>query len=198
MTADKQTRILGWIHIAVGGLGLLAGTALCIDLWLSRDADGGRSLGYVGPLFLFISAVILVPGLVGGIGLVRGKVWGRGVILVVSVFHVANLPIGTALGVFGLWTLLRAENRRGSVDGEAVHAHVPILSNFSIPRGRYLDLLLAMVVVAAGFAFAINVGFWPTYKPAPDAVARGAPVAALILMAAAAPPNTPWFPERGS
>jgi hypothetical protein len=40
MTVDKQTRMVGWIHIALGGLGLLARTAK--PLLCHKHAPFGR------------------------------------------------------------------------------------------------------------------------------------------------------------
>ena len=66
-------RALGWTYLILCGGFLAAGALLCVGL--ARDPAGGPALHYVGPLFLMVAAVYLVPGVVGGIGLLRGAAW---------------------------------------------------------------------------------------------------------------------------
>ena len=103
---DRRVRILGWAHVVFGGAGLMAGTIVCAGLWRSADSDSGTALVYVAPLFLVAAIGVLIPGLVGGIALLRQRPWARLVIIVVSVLLLFEFPIGTLLGGFGLWVLL--------------------------------------------------------------------------------------------
>src|SRR5262249_58220724 len=75
-------------------------------------ADSREALLFFGPPFLIIAPVYLVPGLVGGIGLLQAKPWARMVILALSALLVLLIPAGTLLGGFGLWVLLGSEAKR--------------------------------------------------------------------------------------
>ena len=108
---NVKIKILGWIHILLGGIGLIAGLALCGGLWFSPDDDSMAALLYVGPLFSIIAVFLFLPGLIGGIGLLRLQPWARILIIILSGLEVLNFPIGTVLGGFGLWVLLDREVR---------------------------------------------------------------------------------------
>lgn len=104
-----KIKVLGWIHTLLGGIGLIAGLALCGGLWFSPDDDSTAALLYVGPLFSIVAVFLFLPGLIGGIGLLRLQPWARILIIILSALEVLNFPIGTVLGGFGLWVLLDRE-----------------------------------------------------------------------------------------
>jgi hypothetical protein len=62
----------------------------------------------VGIFLLILSA----PSIVGGWGLLHFKPWSRILMIIVSIFHLFHLPLGTALGVYGLWVLFSDDARR--------------------------------------------------------------------------------------
>lgn len=105
--------ILGWLNIADGALTLLIGALAFIFLtgigFASGDLEALPILAAVGTtagLFLFTLAI---PSLLAGIGLLWEKNWGRILAIVVSFFNLLWFPVGTALGIYGLWVLLRQE-----------------------------------------------------------------------------------------
>ena len=57
----------------------------------------------VGPALLLFA----LPSLIGGIGLFKRKAWARILILVLSFLSLLSIPFGTALGIYGIWTLLQ-------------------------------------------------------------------------------------------
>jgi hypothetical protein len=57
---------------------------------------------FLGGIFWFFS----IPKLVGGIGLFDYRPWARVLIILVSIFELFNIPIGTAVGAYSLWALL--------------------------------------------------------------------------------------------
>ena len=72
-----------------------------------EDAD-------IGGLFGLSIAIIVLLALIGlsvaaGIGLIKGKSWGRTLALVNAVLDLFNIPIGTVIGVLTLIYLLRPE-----------------------------------------------------------------------------------------
>lgn len=105
--------ILGWLSIADGVLTLLIGLLTFLFLTGIGFASGEREAMFILPvvgtttgMFLFAAAV---PSLLAGFGLLRGKNWGRILAIVVSFFNLLWFPVGTALGIYGLWVLLRQE-----------------------------------------------------------------------------------------
>ena len=54
----------------------------------------------------------LLPSLITGYGLLYFKPWARIVGIVLSAVSLINFPIGTAVGIYGLWVLLNKETER--------------------------------------------------------------------------------------
>jgi hypothetical protein len=67
-----------------------------------------RSSAWPEPLVVFLLATAL-PGLVGGIGLLRFRPWARILGIVVAVLNLIHVPFGTAVGIYGLWVLFNKE-----------------------------------------------------------------------------------------
>src|SRR4030095_14930107 len=101
-----RIRLLAWIYVVTCGISLGIGAVACIGLVLSRDPESRNALLFVGPVFLALAVLFFMPGLIGGLGLLRGKSWARPIIIVLSFLILLAFPVGTALGGFGLWVLL--------------------------------------------------------------------------------------------
>jgi hypothetical protein len=56
--------------------------------------------------------VLALPGLIAGWGLLAYKPWARILGLVLSVLNLLNIPVGTALGIYGLWVLFNKDTER--------------------------------------------------------------------------------------
>lgn len=97
--------VLAWVHIVLGAAGLLVGALFCLQLWLVPDWLADFALAFAMPIVLILSTVWFVPGLVGGIGLLRGRRWARIVIFLLSILMVFVVPIGTLLGGFSFVVL---------------------------------------------------------------------------------------------
>jgi len=75
--------------------------------------------GIVIPITFFVGTAIAlwlilvsVPGIVGGIGLLKYKSWARYLVLVLSVLALASIPIGTAIGIYSIWVLVQDETAK--------------------------------------------------------------------------------------
>lgn len=93
------------ILLAFGGLAGLAG--------LSHDADAAMGAGVLGLIGAFITGLLFIiaaPSIIAGIGLLYFKAWARILALILSILHLPGIPLGTALGIYGLWTLLKPES----------------------------------------------------------------------------------------
>jgi hypothetical protein len=67
------------------------------------------TIGMVIATFFF---ALGLPAIIGGWGLLHYRPWSRILMIVISVFHLFHIPLGTALGVYGLWVLLNDDSRR--------------------------------------------------------------------------------------
>jgi hypothetical protein len=170
---NRHVRILAYLYIAFCGAALAVGLFLCIGLLFSRDENSAKALLTIGMPFLILSAIYFIPGLVGGIGLLKGKPWARTVIIVLSVLVLLLIPVGTVFGGYALWVL-----RRGgpTLPNDAAPADRPsgIPPRLAPPspeqKSRYAGILLAMAGVGSAFIVAIGTGFRLTREPVPPVI----------------------------
>jgi hypothetical protein len=105
-------KILGWLYVGIGGLVLLAAMVVGTILGMAAVAEARAALGIVGFVAAILIAAIALPSLICGWGLLNYKPWARVLGIVLSVVQLANFPVGTAIGGYGLWVLLNDESRR--------------------------------------------------------------------------------------
>lgn len=115
-----HVKVLAWLHVAFGIIGILMGlTALIFFGGLatvvnltdhSSDGEiGSLVLGGVGGIAFLVLLLLSLPMIVAGIGLLNFRPWARILAAVLSVLNIFNFPFGTALGVYGLWVLFSPE-----------------------------------------------------------------------------------------
>ena len=109
------------ILVAIWDFLVAAGAFICIAVISVFGFPPAISLAYgpalVGVIFgLSVVALILLAGLIvslmGGIGVLRGKEWGRVLSLVTAAIGIFAFPVGTAAGVLIIIYLTRADVRR--------------------------------------------------------------------------------------
>lgn len=112
-TMETHIKVLSWLTIANGALTLLIGGFVFMILAGIGVASGEPNafgilavIGLTTGIFMF---ALSVPSLLAGAGLLWGKSWGRILTIIVSFFNLFSFPIGTALGIYGLYVLLRQE-----------------------------------------------------------------------------------------
>lgn len=118
---EKHIRALAILHIVYSSLALLAGLVVFlllggIGIALNSIPESEEMSVSVSSLVVFIGfvvgillLVISLPGIIGGIGLLRQKEWARIVILVMGFFELLHVPVGTALGIYTLWALFNPD-----------------------------------------------------------------------------------------
>ncbi|MBS1874681.1 MAG: hypothetical protein JSU00_15810 [Acidobacteria bacterium] len=117
---QQHVKILGWLNIVYGGLGVLAGIIVFAVLGgvagfiqqvdSSHDADQAAViLPIIGVGILVFLLVLSAPAIIAGWGLLSFRPWARVLTIILSALHLLSIPFGTALGVYGLWVLLQAE-----------------------------------------------------------------------------------------
>lgn len=113
-------KVVGILHIVMGAFGLMIGLALLLffgglaGVVGVSDHSGDNLaaipvLGAIGGFLFILIAVLSLPGIVAGIGLLQFRPWGRTLGIILSALHLFNVPFGTVLGVYGLWALLTPE-----------------------------------------------------------------------------------------
>jgi hypothetical protein len=104
--------VLGLIVLLVfGGLAGFLGVVGAAN----NDTGGILVAPFMAILGVFIVAIVCIvslPALIGGIGLIKYKNWARVLMIIISVLHLFSVPIGTALGVYGLWVLFHEETKQ--------------------------------------------------------------------------------------
>ncbi len=120
-----HVRILAYLHIVFGSLGTIGavivlvvfgGIAGIVGATNPGDPDAWHiAMPILGIVGLVISAFVLLlslPGIIAGFGLLRFRPWARLLTIVLSALNLLSVPIGTALGIYGLWVLLQPETER--------------------------------------------------------------------------------------
>jgi hypothetical protein len=117
---EKHITFVGALQIAYNAFGILA--AMFVFLFVV----GGGLIGglasddeIVIPITFFLGTaiamwlvVISVPGIVGGIGVLRHQSWARYLVLVLSILDLFSVPIGTAIGAYSIWALVQDETAK--------------------------------------------------------------------------------------
>lgn len=116
---QQHVKILAILNIVYGSLVALAGVVVMAVLGgvasflhLSDDPDaaaGAGVLAIIGAIVPIVLIVLGAPSIIAGIGLLKYQGWARILTIVLSVLHLPGVPFGTALGVYGLWVLLKGE-----------------------------------------------------------------------------------------
>lgn len=114
-----HVKALGVIYIVLGAIGILGAlTVLLVFGGLAgmagrvADPEARLALPILGGLggFLFLIVLVLsLPAVIAGIGLLQFKPWGRILGIIMSAINLLNVPVGTAIGIYGLWALLNRE-----------------------------------------------------------------------------------------
>lgn len=109
----QHVTILGWLHLAAAALSILLGLFLFFLLGgiglAVNDPHASPILGIVGALVAGFLLLISLPGVFAGYGLLQRKPWGRFLAILVGALHLANVPLGTALGVYTFLVLTKPE-----------------------------------------------------------------------------------------
>lgn len=119
----EHIRILGILNVVMGCFVALIGVVVLIVMGgvaglVTATADaqdagiGGPVIAAIGVGVAIFFLVMASPTIIGGWGLIKFKPWSRILMIVVSVLHLFHIPLGTALGVYGLWVLLSDEGKR--------------------------------------------------------------------------------------
>ena len=109
----QHVTVVGVLHIGLSILGLLAAAIVLVTLTgtgvLVEDRQAMTILTSVGCGVSTLLVVLFLPGIVGGIGLLRWRPWARILVMILAVVDLFNVPIGTAIGVYTMFVLTQEE-----------------------------------------------------------------------------------------
>lgn len=112
--------VIAWLHIVLGALYVLGG-ALTGFLFLGMGgilgaAQGGKEglafaalFGGIGTFVFILVAVLGLPGILVGWGMLNYAPWARIGGIILSILNLISFPFGTALGIYGLIILFNQE-----------------------------------------------------------------------------------------
>jgi hypothetical protein len=118
---DTHVKVLAALYIIFGALGTLFGLGLMALLSFigvagaAADPDAWVALpilGFTGAALGMFMLILSLPGIIAGIGLLKYRPWARILTIVLSALNLMNIPIGTVLGIYGLWVMLSDEGSR--------------------------------------------------------------------------------------
>ncbi len=105
--------IYGGISLAFGVIGMSFATSFMHNGWGPWGHPFGPGWWFAPALLRFGWSILLVRSglaLIAGWGLMERTPWGRVVAIVAAIFSLIRIPIGTALGIWTLVTLLGYRN----------------------------------------------------------------------------------------
>lgn len=152
--------VLAWLYIGLALAGLITVGCFCLQVWLIPGWLGDTFLAFALPAFIFLSMILFLPALAGGIGLLRDKTWARIIVFLLSILMIFVFPVGTVLGGYGILAL-RAEQALPSSPALESRA---LRNRASRAVALFCGTLLGLAGIAA--ASTIVMGLW--FRDRPD------------------------------
>lgn len=119
---ETHVKVVAILYIVMGALNLMAalffglGVGIAgMAMGLSGDADAQAAIpivGVAGSALVIFLLVLGIPPVITAIGLMKRREWARIAGIVIAALLIFHFPIGTAVGIYGLWTLLNGETAR--------------------------------------------------------------------------------------
>lgn len=127
-----HVKVLAVLYLVFSGLLILAALLILMAVGGAATAIGAAApsedaaialpiLGVTGMALVVFLMALALPGLLAGWGLLSFRPWARILTIVLSAIQLLNIPIGTVIGIYGLWVLLSKDTDRLFADGIAAH-----------------------------------------------------------------------------
>ena len=114
---QKHVTVVGILFVAIGVVGI-ASAAIVVAVTVSPGLLAYALEGTAEALVVLTTlgcaaggcvALLSVPEIIAGVGLLQGRNWARYLALFLSVLNLVAVPLGTAVGIYSLWVLLQNE-----------------------------------------------------------------------------------------
>lgn len=116
MNMEQHVKLVAILNITLGSLlafvGLMAFVFFAGIGLASGDPEAIPVLGVIGSVGFVFMLGFGLPGILGGIGLLKHQEWARILVIAASCIGLFAVPIGTALSVYSFWVLLNDETVR--------------------------------------------------------------------------------------
>ena len=113
MNMDQHVTVLSILYIGCGALFLCVAGIVFVAVvgggLLSGEPDAIWITSGVGTAIACFLTLLGAPGIIGGIGLLQRAQWARILVLVLGFLNLLNFPLGTLLGIYTIWALMREE-----------------------------------------------------------------------------------------
>ena len=113
---EDQLKLVGWLNIANGAIALLMAAVIATVLGgvgiLSGEVEVFAMLSGIGGLIALFIGLLSVPSILGGWGILHRKPWARILVLILGFLNLFSFPIGTLIGGFSVYVLLKDEAKR--------------------------------------------------------------------------------------
>jgi hypothetical protein len=118
-----HVRVLGVLYIVLSALGLLGALFMSLIFGVASGIVGANAephevaialpiIGLTGTMLVVFLVIISLPALIAGIGLLKFRPWARILAIVMAVINLIHIPIGTIVGIYGLWVLFNKDTER--------------------------------------------------------------------------------------
>ena len=117
---EKHVTVLGIIYIVFSILGIIGAlitfAAISMGGFISGDSEAIMITSIVGSAIALFLIIISIPGIIGGIGLLKYKYWAKILVIILGILNLFNIPIGTIIGIYTLWVLFNSETDKLFLD----------------------------------------------------------------------------------
>lgn len=73
----------------------------------------------LGIFFALLVAVTTIPNLIAAFGLLKRRSWGPIVALIASILNLPHIPLGTGVGIYGIWLYLELNRDEPWIAGDS-------------------------------------------------------------------------------
>ncbi|NLB25877.1 MAG: hypothetical protein GX820_04205 [Bacteroidales bacterium] len=110
---ERHINVAASLQTGLGILGFIAGIVIyAVLLFIVKfigETEVQAIILIVGKVIAGIILFCSLPVIIAGVGLFKKREWGRILTLIISVMHLLNFPVGTAIGVYCIWVMVQPE-----------------------------------------------------------------------------------------